>query len=370
MVPPMLRATLLGLVATVLVPTVAVQVPLGSSHRWQDEHHSATILGDEDITEWSLDKIPNPTSTDHLVFETVYLLLQHWPNTRMRNASYREAFRKVHFSTKEFPPGPEWVATDPEHFYSSAGMGSIIPSKDAGTSHSLPRDLSKSVGDSGWKWICEQSFVHVSASLNGFSEVMLCDFTSGVRVVSFANLVRGGVIRPTTPVVFEAMIVGSWHNRFPGETRIQLDLAGLVSFYDTQLASSLIAFRAGQERWDHRVGNISQEDFSAVKSRLEAFLIRPGGLSSGIDWETLFEVIVDRYSERLELTPYLLNSSATDPDKLVDLTNKTQSQLRIMLTPYLLLSATPTDESDNPAVTQMRETGLSLRFVVVHWRNK
>ena len=145
---------------------------------------------------------------------------------------------------------------------------------------------------------------------------------------------------------FEVMNAGSWHNRFPGETRVQLDLAGLVSFYDTQLAPSLIEIRAGQERWDHRVQNISSDDLWAVKSRLEAILIRPKGLSSGIDWRTLIQVIVDRYAGRLELIHYLLSSSATDLDEILDLANKAQTQLRIMLTPYLLFSATPTDQSD------------------------
>ena len=142
------------------------------------------------------------------------------------------------------------------------------------------------------------------------------------------------------------MEAGSWHNRFPGETRIQLDLAGLISLYDTQLAPSLVDFRAGRERWDHRVQNISSEDLATVKSRLEAILIRPEGLSSGIDWRTLIQTIVDRYAGRLELTHYLLNSSVTDPDEILDIAHKIQTQLRIMLTPYVLFSAAPTDRSD------------------------
>ncbi|KAH0832968.1 hypothetical protein J3R83DRAFT_11946 [Lanmaoa asiatica] len=202
-------------------------------------------------------------------------------------------------------------------------------------------------------------------SLNGFSEVMLCDFTSGVRMVTLANLASRGAIRPmmcefctldaweilrwprtAAFVSFEVMNAGSWHNHFPGETRVHLDLAGLVSFYDTRLAPSLVGIRASQERWDHRAGNISSEDLLALKSRLQATLIRPEGLSSGVDWKTLVQVIVDRYAQRLELTRYLLNSSATNPDEILDLANKTQTQLRIMLTPYLLFSATPTDQSD------------------------
>ena len=74
---PMLRAVLLGLVAPVLVLSLATQVPLGltGSNYRQDEHNE----------DWNLDALPNPNATDHLVFETVYSLLQHWPNTRMRN---------------------------------------------------------------------------------------------------------------------------------------------------------------------------------------------------------------------------------------------------------------------------------------------
>ena len=144
----------------------------------------------------------------------------------------------------------------------------------------------------------------------------------------------------------QPVIAGSWHNRFPGETRIQLDLAGLVSFYDTQLVPSLVANRAGQERWDHRVRNTSNADLSAVKSRLENILTRPSGPSSGIDWKTLIRVIVDRFAQRLELTHHLLNSPATNPGEILDLANRAQTQLRIMLTPYILFSATPTNPSD------------------------
>ncbi|KAG8213371.1 hypothetical protein J3R82DRAFT_11862 [Butyriboletus roseoflavus] len=378
----MLRATLFSLIATVL-PTLAAQVPLGSGHHWQAEHYPA-ILRDDDIAEWSLDKLPNPDATDHLVFETVHSLLQHWPNTRMRNGhnivpgSIPKGTLLYHgTSRKELPPGPDWVATDPEHSYLFCQdwfnhpqegcwhltLAATRPLKviyfDGNSAAELPCGTLDTQDLIAWSKISDGN--HSSEreriqdlckwgrnfGVDGFvSEIMLCDFTSGVRA-AFANLVSRRALAPMQLFVsFEVLNAGSWHNRFPGETRVQLDLAGLVSFYDTQLTPSLTAIRAGQERWDHRVGNISQEDLSAVKSRLEAVLIRPRGLSSGIDWETLVQVIVDRYSERLELTRYLLNSLATGPDELVDLANKTQTQLRIMLTPYLLFSATPTDESD------------------------
>ena len=78
----MLRAALLSLAALV-ISARAVQVPLQYSHRWQDNPQG--ILGVDKPTQWNLDKIPDPDATDHLVFETVYSLLQHWPNLRMIN---------------------------------------------------------------------------------------------------------------------------------------------------------------------------------------------------------------------------------------------------------------------------------------------
>lgn len=79
----MLRAAILALVVSVLLPALAIQVPLGSGDRWKDKHPA--VLSDDDPTEWSPDTIPNPNTTDHLVFETVYSLLHIWPNSRMAN---------------------------------------------------------------------------------------------------------------------------------------------------------------------------------------------------------------------------------------------------------------------------------------------
>jgi hypothetical protein len=159
----MLREALLTLIAPVPVLTLAAQVPLGfadSNWHWQDE-------------DWSLGTLPNPNATDHLVFETVHSLLQHWPNTRMRNGkpsvrsssafprthvlqvitSYREAFRLEQFSTMERRPKTSNYHRVQNGLLqilniriSSAGMnpGPVFPSKDAGISRSRPLDPSKS----------------------------------------------------------------------------------------------------------------------------------------------------------------------------------------------------------------------------------
>ncbi|KAJ6577751.1 hypothetical protein B0H19DRAFT_1121283 [Mycena capillaripes] len=209
-------------------------------------------------------------------------------------------------------------------------------------------------------------------------EVMLCDFQDGVELVSAdflaawrsrhitpplwqprsathpATANRDSSLEPengTMPLVaqllrFEMIRAGSWHNHYPGETRAVLDLTRLVSFYDTALAPSLLAHRAGKKRWDHRLQNISASDLAAVTARLKSVLAtenaEPG---SGIDWRTLFRVVVDRYADRLELLDYLLNS--TTAANAHERAKTVQIQLRVMLTPYILFSARPVaDDSD------------------------
>ena len=85
----MLSAAFLPLAACVLVPALALQLPVGSSHPWEDKNQVIFGATVEDPTEWGLDNPPNPNDTDHLVFETVHSLLQHWPNTRIRNGKRR-----------------------------------------------------------------------------------------------------------------------------------------------------------------------------------------------------------------------------------------------------------------------------------------
>ncbi|KAF7316923.1 hypothetical protein HMN09_00426500 [Mycena chlorophos] len=218
-------------------------------------------------------------------------------------------------------------------------------------------------------------------------EIMLCDFTVGVDVVAMANLVserswgpggpgrgpgrrpgEGGPAEPPhgPPSLWErgpqdaafgaagpvgtwgeVTYAGSWHNRYPGDRRIQLDLSALVSFYDTDLVPSLVPVRFGQERWDHRLLGISDEDIDAVMSRLESFFAAgiPHVDNSGIDWDTLFKVVVDRYADRIEIVQYILNTT-TEASALTT-SKRAMQQLHIMLTPYLLYSAKPktTDNS-------------------------
>ncbi|KAJ7617249.1 hypothetical protein FB45DRAFT_1063751 [Roridomyces roridus] len=132
-------------------------------------------------------------------------------------------------------------------------------------------------------------------------EVMLCDFHSGIQLVSADYLATvwpsrmppRELVLPPPPSLpehlrrileiqhLETVRGGSWHNRYPGDTRIAMDLTKLVSFYDTQLAPSLIPHRVLTERWDHRLQNISTKDAEAVTARLHAVLSDEESESSG-----------------------------------------------------------------------------------------
>jgi hypothetical protein len=72
--------------------------------------------------------------------------------------------------------------------------------------------------------------------------------------------------------------------------------------------------------------------------KLIEVITRPHPVGSGIDWKTLTHVIVDRYADRLELMQHLLNFTSSDPQELLHQAKLAQTQLRVMLTPYLLHS--------------------------------
>ncbi|KAJ6620376.1 hypothetical protein B0H10DRAFT_2022650 [Mycena sp. CBHHK59/15] len=208
-------------------------------------------------------------------------------------------------------------------------------------------------------------------------ELMLCDFKTGITLISAdylaawwsryitpPQLVRPAPGNDTAPapgndteiapglrgfevIKFETVHAGSWHNHYPGDARITLDLTRLVSFYDTRLAPSLVPQRAGRERWDHRLLGISDADTARVVRRLEAVLRADGrgsASASGVSWAALYHTIRNRYADRLELLAHLLNSTSDS-----ETARKAQVQLRVLLTPYILQSARPPNASDTGA---------------------
>ncbi|KAJ7139078.1 hypothetical protein C8R44DRAFT_300872 [Mycena epipterygia] len=348
-------------------------------------------------TNWDLNVRPNVNATGHLVFDTVSSFLQHWPNTRYRNG-HNLVPATVPVGTllyhgrgdANLPAVPEWTATDPEHSYifcrGSTDTGcwhlTLVASRPLqvlyfdGSSAAKMSDGPMDTQDVvGWGQILPDRYFDERhrildlcnwgkpLGIDGYVrmemdfEIMLCDFKAGVDVVSMANLASEGRRGPGGPrreetndsaihqepfsalAGFEVIHSGSWHNRYPGDRRIKLDLTRVVSFYDTALVPSLVAKRFNLERWDHRLLGITSEDIAAVMDRLTQAYTKPPGAGSGIDWDTLFKVVVDRYDDRLEMVRYVLNTTADDA--LVT-AKKAMKQFRVMLTPYILHTAVPT----------------------------
>jgi hypothetical protein len=182
---------------------------------------------------------------------------------------------------------------------------------------------------------------------------MLCDFSAGVDVVSFHHLAardskseRGNFSEPfKSPLAVGPIEAGSWHNHFPGETRIHLSYAGVVSFYDTALFPSLKPLRYNKERWDHRLEGISSEDVESFLKTLENILDHDTAWDrpvSGIDWKTLLRIVVDRYVVRLQTLNHLLNSTvlSSEDDSILSL-KKAHKHMSAMLSPYRLYHAFP-----------------------------
>jgi len=209
------------------------------------------------------------------------------------------------------------------------------------------------------------------------SEIMACDFNSGMELVSDSEIVPNGLpgIRPHSDFMglsnralqppppppphrpipqlppgwrgsprsdmstfFEVLNSGMRHYRSPGETRIKIDYSRVVSFFDPAL-SSLVEARTGKAREEFRLDEISEVDTEYVLEQLTDIFTRDGQ-GSGIDWGSITQVIVDRYGKRLELLRHVLQN----PDSKRNVTEQvaeTRSQVLIMLTPYMLTSAIP-----------------------------
>ena len=183
------------------------------------------------------------------------------------------------------------------------------------------------------------------------SEVMICDFSAGVEVVSFHHLTASEsefgnftkADRLKSPAVFRAFEASSWHNYFPGDTRIHLNYAGVVSFYDTAVFPSLKPLRYNKERWDHRLEGISTEDVETLSKTLGSILNdawdRP---ASGIDWKSFLRTFTDRYGVRLQNLNRLLNSTVLNSEaNLTVVLTKAHNHLSSMLSPYRLYLASP-----------------------------
>jgi len=198
-------------------------------------------------------------------------------------------------------------------------------------------------------------------------EVMICDVLDAMEVVTFLNLLPVNqttlcwrfpgiplpipIPPPTKPPsgwhgslpnirrsFLEAHLAGSRHNHAPGETRVHLDYAGLVTFYDTSL-SSLVEARYGKDRSHTRLEGISVLDSERVRAEIQAVLTREQGRGSGIDWGSIARIVMERYAGRLEYLRWLLSSDTFGDES--ERAVVARAQLLVMLAPYITTADIP-----------------------------
>jgi len=194
---------------------------------------------------------------------------------------------------------------------------------------------------------------------------MICDLLDGLEVVTFLDLlpknISNDIINPYVPpqpkpvpppgwrgslpdeilVYFAAHVSGSWHDRAPGETRVHLDHAGLVTFYDPTL-SSLVEARQGKDRLHYRLKGISPADIERVHAELRSVLTRGQGTGSGVDWGSIVRVVTERYANRLEYLRFLLSPNATSIfTDAAEQAAAVRAQLLLMLVPYITTEDVP-----------------------------
>ncbi|KAF9072003.1 hypothetical protein BDP27DRAFT_1445989 [Rhodocollybia butyracea] len=314
-------------------------------------------------------------------------------------------------SDSKYPQGAEWTATDPEHSF----LFCIRPCWHLTVVTTRPLNVLYFDGSSAVKmhggsmdsqdmllWgerktdkvfseeerlaqLCQwgkefglDGFVRMEMNF----EVMLCDFGSGVETVSFLQLANASPShkQPTddsppdpeaetdrwiseghNPAVtirnFELMHSSSRYNQYPGDTRIRLDLTRLVSFYDPELAPSLTQVRAQElkgNRWLYDLLKIEPQDIDILHRKLREALSEIGHgerVTSGVDWETLYQVIIKRFGSRLENLHHVLRSDLgstilDEEDRIL----KSFAQVNIMLTPYIPYGVKPNLAAPNPMV--------------------
>ncbi|KAJ7207996.1 hypothetical protein GGX14DRAFT_634767 [Mycena pura] len=351
---------------------VLLWLPIGS-HATQK-----TLVLTDSAFEWNLNTLPNPNATGHLIFNTVSSLLQHWPNTRYHNGhtivpgTIPIGTLLYHGRTDpDVPLTREWASTDPEFArlfcfeFGQCWILTLVTTRplrvlyfDGSSATKMPDGPMDTQDIFAWgavmperatvDWdyrrlhrMCDlgdtlgiDAFVRMQLNF----EIMLCNFTDGVQTVSLSRL----QFEPRFPHhAYSYILSSTWHDHFPGEPRIQLDLTHAISLYDTALAPSLVSRRYGQDRRAHRVLGIDQRDVEAVAARVRA--IPFSSRVSRIDWRTLFQVIRDRYAERLDALHSTLHDASDDSAP------RAFRLLQMLLAPYLVHSAVPPPADTNTA---------------------
>ncbi|KAH9926865.1 uncharacterized protein B0H18DRAFT_1004272 [Fomitopsis serialis] len=364
-------------------------------------------------------------ATGNLVFQSLASLMQMRPNARY---PYGHSIVRAHI-----PPGtvlyhgrgsdafPEadWIAFDPEHsqVFARGDNGTLFTfattrdlklvyfdgcsaDKAAGVDDTQDVLIWGHLGDHSTKgpgrgehqrlidacdWAKEydvDGFVRMEMDF----EIMYCDFTQGLELVSALNIINpgrggpgpgrrpggeqpygghGGPMHgllggpdgpmhgpqdgpngpgrgsPSTvpngwkggfPVVHSAVAhAGSWHGPFPGDLRVRVEPSAMLTFFDPAF-TSLVEARRGLTRQQYRLQNISSADVARAREDISDMFSRGQYERSGVDWRGLAQTVQDRFAERLPFLRYLLHQPTQNASAQAE---AVRQQLIISLIPYI-----------------------------------
>jgi hypothetical protein len=156
---------------------------------------------------------------------------------------------------------------------------------------------------------------------------------------------RGSVLNSIS-VLVQGIVAGTWHHRSPGETRVHIDVSGLVSFYDPEL-KSLLGLRRGVAQQRHQLAGISPADVEKKVDELRNVLMRDTR-GSGINWRSIANVVIERYAHRLQQLNYTLSPDTAFPSAKSRATS-VREQLLIMLAPFLTPNDIPLSHCSGPS---------------------
>ncbi|KAG1893596.1 uncharacterized protein F5891DRAFT_1258675 [Suillus fuscotomentosus] len=190
--------------------------------------------------QWRFDEGPAENTTRNLIFDTVHSFLQHWPNSR-----YRHGHNIV----------PGVIPTGTLLYHGTGRNMHLTPATtrslkglyfDGSSAAKVAEDTMDTQDIIAGGEVHPGRF-YARASLANLSRYASVELVSFLYIRLFPEDENPFPRFPPSPAPlesdarvrrFEVMHSGSWHNRYPGDSRIVLDLTGLVSLYDITLAPS------------------------------------------------------------------------------------------------------------------------------------
>ncbi|KZT04742.1 uncharacterized protein LAESUDRAFT_682224 [Laetiporus sulphureus 93-53] len=374
-------------------------------------HISSQLSLGSTLSSW--DEPANRDATGNLIFQSLASLMQMMPNAWYPNghsivrANIPPGTLLYHGRPNAEYPNMDWAAIDPEHSLifaagengtlftfsttrelnllyfdgcSANKKGGVVDAQDVAIYGEVPHEEEWGGMVSEWQRIADACAWGEQYDIDGFVrmeldfEIIYCDFTEGLELVSAVNMIIGGLVSINPPdhnssttmqyfntehledssvalgrpwidsippkgwkgsapgsTGWEAWHAGTWHNVFPGDVRVRVDPSSMITFFDPAL-TSLAEARRPLKREDYRLLNISEADIAAVQADINDVLRRGFRSGSGVDWQGLAQVIQDRFSDRLPYLRYLLHQPITNAsEQAADV----RQQFIVSLIPYM-----------------------------------